>query len=163
MRYTKYHTSRPIFLRRNCFPTQLCPLHTCSKDPLSHFLEIAAPSPQSWRGQGGTVPPQTVSVLQIWGKYVGIKRHLLKLALLLYKVQEIFKSKEVFLEFLSFRGIRALNVSKILLIIGFIVYMTLKIIPSVFVQNKKREKIQLFALSDRNHSILTTWWALGVN
>lgn len=107
---TKYHASSPIFLHYDCFPNKLWQLQTLSKDDIAHFWGIAAPSPQSWRGRGGSVPPQTVWVLQIWGKYVGIKRHFLKLVLLLlYKVQEIFKSKEVFLEMLSFRGIWALK------------------------------------------------------
>lgn len=140
MQETKYHTSSPVFLHYDCFPNKLCQLHTCSKDPVADFLGLAAPSSQSWRRQGGSVPPRTVSVLQIWGKYLEIKRHLFKLALvLLSKVQEVFKSEEVFLEMLSFRGIQALKNSKILLVIGFIMYMTLKIIASVFVQNKKIE------------------------
>lgn len=98
---------------------------------------------------------------------IGIKRHLLKLALLLlHKAQEIFTREKVFLEILSFRSIQALKISKILLIIGFVVHMSLKSSPvylsKIFLKRIYR-KFQLFALPDKNHSILTTWWALGVN
>lgn len=93
-----------IFVCYNYFPSKLLQLHAQSKDPIADFLGLTAPSPQCWGDRVGVLP-QTVPALQIWGKYIRIKKHLLKLLWLLYKVQEVFKSKEVFLEMLSFRGI----------------------------------------------------------
>lgn len=66
-----------------------------------------------------------------------MKRHFLRLALLLfYEVQDIFKSKEVFPEMLSFEGIQATKISRSLFTVYFLMCRTWKNIPSVSVPTK---------------------------
>lgn len=155
------YTFSPTVLLYCCSSNQLCQLIL-----LLHLdsLGLTTPSPLSWRGQlGGSVPPQIVCGKDLW-EVIGIKRHLLKLALLLLrKAHEIFTREKVYLGSWSFAGIQALKISKFLLIIGFNVHMSSKTMPAVFVKKTNKKKSQFFALPDRNYSILTTWWALGVN